>query len=231
MRIVSVLATGLLGFAFPRILLGIGVPLDDWAFSLGQLFGLVDADTALWIISGFTGFVFAGVEGWKRPLGRLWGHLSSQRVPASSALTPNWSARYALRYLILNSKWALSKNPNEGNILVDAEGTLRDQARLGRIHVWARPKVKMKGTFWETLRRVEEHEWDSLKFDLPSCFDDRWDSAHLIDFSQDMTDQYLDVQVNKEQVLSMWSEASWFSKWRDPQYKRRKRFLETERQG
>ncbi len=100
LRIISVLATGLLGFAFPRVLVGMGVPLEMWALSVGQWLGListVNTDTAFWIISASLGFVFAGVEAWKRPVGQLWGRLVSWRSaigpsqPKPQSITPNYA--------------------------------------------------------------------------------------------------------------------------------------------
>ena len=208
---------------------------DGWGFVgiiapavsiIATIFKLLDVDMQ-WLRDLSWGWVFAPVAAWLLiAYVRRW--MASQ---ASIDCNPNWSAKDAFRYLMVDSKWALKKNPDDGNIYIDVEGSLRDKARLGRLTVWARPKAQISGGLWKTMKKIGENEWDDLTFDLVSCVSDMSTSAHLVDLAQTQSDKYEDAHVNKEQMFFVWPEASFWERHRDPQFQRRIDFFEKERCG
>ena len=75
-KLVVVCATGLVAFAFPRLLIAAGVPLLNWIQSMGTFVGAakdwIDPDIALWSLTLILAFFLYGVEVWKHPAQRVW---------------------------------------------------------------------------------------------------------------------------------------------------------------
>ncbi len=69
-------AAGLLSYAFPRLLIAAGVPLDAWILKMGTWLGAsadwFNADLAIWVFTVILGVVLFGVETWWRPFQRFW---------------------------------------------------------------------------------------------------------------------------------------------------------------
>lgn len=69
-------AAGLLSYAFPRLLIAAGVPLDAWILKMGTWLGAsadwFNADLAVWVFTVILGIVLFGVETWWRPFQRIW---------------------------------------------------------------------------------------------------------------------------------------------------------------
>ena len=75
-RTISSCATGLIGFAFPRLLIAMGVPLEEWIRLAGELLGMAAEDintyAILWAISIVLFVVLTGIEAWRQPVERVW---------------------------------------------------------------------------------------------------------------------------------------------------------------
>ncbi len=68
-------AMGIFGYFVPRILVGAGVPLDEWAAALGQLLGAPTPWMEEWgltIIGLAVGAILSGIEVWWHPAQRIW---------------------------------------------------------------------------------------------------------------------------------------------------------------
>ncbi len=69
-------ALGVIGFLTPRILVGLGVPLDAWGISLGEWLGLSMPWLQEWglTLAGLTiALILTGIEAWWGPFKRVWG--------------------------------------------------------------------------------------------------------------------------------------------------------------
>lgn len=76
LTVIRYAALGVIGFMTPRILVGVGVPLDAWGISLGEWLGLSKPWLQEWglIVAGLTvALVLTGIEAWWGPIKRLWG--------------------------------------------------------------------------------------------------------------------------------------------------------------
>ena len=75
-RVIAACATGLVGFAFPRLLVAAGVPLEKWIRIAGERLGVaaedINADAILWAISIIFFVLLTGVEAWRQPVARIW---------------------------------------------------------------------------------------------------------------------------------------------------------------
>lgn len=90
--VIKAAASGLVGYALPRLLVGAGVPLDTWTAGVGQWLGAhFDPEAALWGISAFVGLALFGLESWKHPIERAWalvfGNRQNQSEPARNRTT------------------------------------------------------------------------------------------------------------------------------------------------
>ncbi len=144
---------------------------------------------------------------------------------------PDYSLRKAFQHVMLHAKVAIGTNPDDENFYTDIEIRLRDSARQGRLMVWARPISNWPGGFRETWLPIKIEQWDQVKIDLPSCVFDSKSSAELRDDGQSSTQYLEDAQVSRHQVHSEWPKASWWARYRDPQFKRRLEYFEQERRG
>ena len=65
-----------IGFAFPRLLIAMGVPLEEWIRLAGELLGMaaedINTDAILWAISIVLFVVLTGIEAWRQPVERVW---------------------------------------------------------------------------------------------------------------------------------------------------------------
>lgn len=144
---------------------------------------------------------------------------------------PNMSMRDAFQHVLLRSKAAIGTDPNDDSFYPNAESIVRDAARLGRLLVWARPLQDFSGGFRQTLSPIASEKWRDLRLDLMSCVYDAQSTARLSDYSKDPWNQFEDVQVISQQVLSLWPKSNWWERWRDPQDGRRLEWFEQERLG
>ncbi len=69
---IRAVGAGILGYISPRILIGLGFPIDQWAFALGEWLGLTwNTEIAFWAVAIVLGVVFLGIEAWTHLLERL----------------------------------------------------------------------------------------------------------------------------------------------------------------
>lgn len=77
---------GILGFVAPRILMGLGMPIDTWANAAGEYLGASHEWTAEWgltIVAIFLFVVLTAIEAWLGPAARL-----RTKIFGGSALPP-----------------------------------------------------------------------------------------------------------------------------------------------
>ena len=95
LAMIRALGVGLLGFLFPRILIGLGLPLDQWAAVFGGWIGLSRAWVAEWgieAIGAALGIVLSAVEIWWHPVAHFW-----QRVRQEFASHTKWTRARSIR--------------------------------------------------------------------------------------------------------------------------------------
>jgi hypothetical protein len=86
LAIIRALGIGLLGFLFPRILVGLGVPLDQWAAVFGSWIGLSGAWVAEWgieAIGAALAIILSAVEIWWHPVAHFWRRVRQEFVGPS----------------------------------------------------------------------------------------------------------------------------------------------------
>ncbi|MGH6661122.1 MAG: hypothetical protein ACREB6_06260, partial [Rhodospirillales bacterium] len=152
-------------------------------------------------------------------------HELRMRLP--EYVSPDVSAREAFRHLMLDSKWALGRNPDDSGFYHDIERELKDAARLGKLKVWARLMPRMRGGYPKALEEIDPSRWNDMDFDLVTCMGGS-DSATITDHSTTNWIYYEDTQLNQAQILVNWPKANWFQKHQDRLYKERKRFYSNE---
>lgn len=185
---------------------------------LAGVFDLIPPDTFWWVLA----------------LTALWALVCTYHEARSSAATghptPDWSARDAFRHVMIYSKWALGRHPDDKKYYEAVQRTLTDSASIGALWVWARP---VTGSFHTEgkLQRLRAIDWKDLHFDYVSCASDATDTAEIIDYGNNSSDRYVDAQVNRAQVMSLWPKASRWARWRDGSYSARLQFHEQERDG
>lgn len=196
----------------PEVAMNWLTEIDVWIINSAAYPGLFVLFTGLVI-----GFIFVPA---------IWRNL--QRFIPQQIL-PDVSAREAFKHLMLDSKWALGKDPDIDGFYNLINGELKDAASLGTLKVWARVRPKMRGGYPEPLTEIEPSRWDKLTFDLPSCMA-AGDTAMLMDYSDSHWVYLEDAQLNKAQILANWPKANLFQKSMDKFYKDRKRFYSNESQ-
>ena len=95
-KILILCASGLVAFAFPRLLIAAGVPLLKWIEEAGVIMGAaagwINPDIALWALTLILAFTLYGIEVWKRPVLGVWkkvlgnGQLDSNGIRAQAEL-------------------------------------------------------------------------------------------------------------------------------------------------
>lgn len=165
----------------------------------------------------------------------LTGGLLKQAVSLQKKIdldpVPDMSLQDAFQHTLLRSKRAIGTTPDDEHFYTDVESAIRDEARLGRLQIWARPIQTFPEGFRETLSPIDPVDWDHLKIDLPSCVYNSSESANISDYGASRTRYLEDARVNMLQIFNLWPYASWWERKRDPFYIRRAQWFEQERLG
>lgn len=74
--LLTLCASGLMSYGFPRLLIAAGVPLDAWIIRMGTWLGAppdwANLNTATWLFTLVFGFVLFGAEVWRHPVQKFW---------------------------------------------------------------------------------------------------------------------------------------------------------------
>lgn len=151
---------------------------------------------------------------------------------------PDWSARDAFRFLMLDSKWALGKNVDlnktrwtqedwKTELFAQVEVQLRDAASIGKLLVWGRPQGTSIIGLYTTMQLVDCHEWRRQRFDYISCLGIGETAKIVGNQGQVLFD---DVKVNKAQIFALWPKATIWEKCHDKYSKNRIKFCQNETQ-
>lgn len=189
-----------------------------------ELFGAKDESVPLaWLIYPLPIIVWLMV-------GLLVQNLSLQKKVDLDHI-PDISLQEAFQHVMLYSKWALGKSPDDDDYYISIESEIRDKARLGLLRVWARPIQEMSGGFRQTQSEVRPEKWDHYRVDIPSCVYDPEPSALIMDYTNRKWLRLDDAMANRQQVLKLWPKANWWERERDPEYVHRSKYFEEEKKG
>ena len=144
--IIRAVASGLVGFATPRVAIAAGIPIDKWAVAMGEWLGAsVSPEAALWGVTLAIGIALFGVESWRHPFQRLWGVLfGATRHKARTADMPAkrdvWLLD-ALFYIVTRQWGEQPRFENDVEHINQIHDACRDvgQAALdGDLPIWGR---------------------------------------------------------------------------------------------
>lgn len=161
-------------------------------------------------------------------LGGLLLKATSLQRAADLDPEPNMSARDAFQHVMLHSKWALGRNPDDGNIYGDVDREIGKAARLGRLKVWGELKPKMRGGFAVRPSEFPAEDWEQLHFDYQSCVSLSPEGAIVVDYRKSEWIYYEKVEVSKTQVFNLWPKANWLERLKDRSRPRRLEFFREE---
>ncbi len=207
--IIRAIASGFVAFAAPRIAIAAGMPIDIWVAAMGEWLGAsVSRDEALWGVTLAIGLALFGIESWRHPVQRLWGALigtvrseahkeDSPTVP----LTPDWPMKELCQHVLNN--------------IDDSEQVIREietKARLGDLACWGRRHSALSASDNPNpLRPIQQEHWDEYSLDYLRCVMHE-DLAECCteprDNRGDHAQSFQDLQVNRQQSLSIWPERS-----------------------
>lgn len=165
----------------------------------------------------WSGAVLLVLIGWAA----IWTYHEARVLSLKDDLQPTDSVRWLFQYMLTDSNWVVGRGvtPNDdhvsgGKLYRDLQAELRDAARLGKLFVWGRPK---EGGPWKPpLVKFDAARWDHLQFDLPSCMG-LGGSAELSEWPPGQLNwsYFEDAQINRAQVLQIWSKAPCWKRFRD----------------
>lgn len=152
---IRIAALGTLGYITPRVLVGFGVPLDEWAITLGTWLGAPQPwleEWGLMIVAAGCAIVLSGIEAWWRPAQRIWTKISKRErripdtlVPLSDDDCREWSKVDPLALWQAASLWA-ELRPH------------LDIVRFDSATGYARFSMLLRAVETNTLQVVEKHD-------------------------------------------------------------------------
>lgn len=164
---------GLIGFLVPRLLVGLGAPLEQWARALGAHLGasadlisqsmLLNSSGLLMALMAFT------AELWWKPVGKVFGKLKGISKSRASSQQPKLLQLIELISEAREQGWIFS---GESAHILDLVHGLRQAAISREIRFWARQKQDFSGLARaEPLREVQKEHWNELEIDPMSCLE------------------------------------------------------------
>ncbi len=125
---------------------------------------------------------------------------------------PNMSARDGFQHVMLHSKWAVGRHPDDGNIYQDVDREIGREARLGRLKVWGELRPSMNGGFAVRPKEFRPEDWEHLHFDYPSCVSQSDNGAVITDYSGKDWIHYERAALSQNQLFALWPKANWFER-------------------
>ena len=191
---IRIAALGTLGYITPRILVGVGVPLDEWAVELGTWLGASRPWVEEWgltTVAVFCAIVLSGIEAWWRPVQRIWSKVlgrvrSSGAYQFTSANLDEWRKVDALEIWRAGCLWDGYKPHYPIPFLDPAYPSfirLVNAAKIGQLNL-AQPSARIDAH--SLVNRSELVRYARTKGEMPEFLKD-------IDLDAGEAEQYIDL--------------------------------------
>lgn len=179
-------AAGLVSFAFPRLLIAAGVPLDVWILKIGIWLGAapdwVNVDTAVWLFTLILGFVLFGIESLLHPLQRFWRFVTGVNQTKAQPVISNLAEeRGQIDPKPIETQRDMTACdaidciaelwPDDDNSLLKAGQQFRQAALDGRLKVWGyKPgHMPLESGHEIVFQEIPASYWADHYIDLAEC--------------------------------------------------------------
>jgi hypothetical protein len=205
-------ALGIIGYLTPRILVGAGVPLDEWGISFGEWLGASKPWIEEWgltLIGALLTIILTGFEAWWQPVKRGWESLFGNVVnPTAPPLIRDWNMQQAMHWWNEHIGEAAGKDP----VVFFSE--LRQFARDGTIKIWGRPEcvgLTLSDYPDRPYEMIPPEHWRDYDFDwMRYIFGDTEELIReaMTPESDVIAERYADLCVTSTEVKALWPAAS-----------------------
>ena len=196
LTVIRIAAVGTLGYLTPRVLVGVGVPLDEWAVAFGTWLGLSRPWVEEWgltTVAVICAIALSGIEAWWHPLKRSWNgifakvrNISSAADTYSNADLDEWRHVDPLELWRAGCLWKGYKPHYPMPFLDPAYPSfikLVNAAKAGQLTL-AQSGVKVDA--WSLVNRNELARFANSRSDIPEFLRD-------IDLDAEEAEQYIDL--------------------------------------
>jgi len=202
-KVLRVCGLGVLGYMSPRILVGIGIPLDDWAQRVGQFIRgtseMMPDDVLFAVLGGLFAIVFITAEIWFDLVKRLIDKLKSKKeqIEILDARAP----LIELRDLAAKDSWDF--NAYGSTHIIDFAKALQQAGLDGELKFWGRPNKSSINSvnLNEPLNEIEKEHWKDFIIEPIALFQAE-NNADVYSYNAAQNDwregNYIDIHTSED---------------------------------
>lgn len=135
----------------------------------------------------------------------------------SAAPLPDLPGPDALNYVLCDSKLFKGRGgPGDDKIPFEAEGFLRNAARLGRLTVWGRRRSKYETSIRkDTVVEIDREYWDQGSINVSTMLYRCYQEAVAEKINGGESAQYRGITFNYREIRSVFRPMNWIERWTD----------------
>lgn len=163
--VLRAICMGIVGYMAPRLLVGSGVPIDEYAAFVGKMVGIaVTSETALFAVAIISSLVLAGIEVWIRPIARFWGSAfgSADKLQSQTKVNATPDRMPLVDFFAAAEKcgWRFREPPP--SLIIKFVSILRQAGVDEVIQFWGRPAkqhIFNELIRAEPLQKIDSRHW------------------------------------------------------------------------
>ena len=212
-EIVKICGLGLLGYLFPRILVGAGVPLDEWGKYIGsKIVGMgvvISGGTALNILGVFFAILLIAIELWWKPVGRIIKKMQSKKqITTQKAEQP--LADMPIREAIEHIRAVIGDNDFDKSCYLETRIAIRQAALDGKISIYGKRELEPPAQIdscSEVYAKVDSDYWADHEINSMAV-GELWENYdHTNSENRNMNEyknRYWNLRVNSQEIKDAW---------------------------
>ena len=220
LTVIRIAAVGTLGYLTPRVLVGVGVPLDEWAVVFGTWLGAPRPwveDWGLTTVAVVCAIALSGIEAWWHPLKRSWNGIFAKVRSISSAAPQapfrDWNIYDAPIYEAVEYIAEQFEELASNECYPETRQKIRQAALNGNIRIWGRKSDRIGGGRWSLVwTLIEPQYWEQAEIWQLATSKDLADSQSIHAYRErfdngrygDEVYTYSELQVNWSEILKYW---------------------------